>query len=56
MRTVDREKKEVLLVEMTCTWIGNRGKKETEKTTKVHLLDDKWNRDTRGTWLNRLTS
>ena len=31
---VDKEKKEVLLMEMTCPWIGNRGKNETEKTTK----------------------
>ena len=31
---VDKEKKQVLLMEMTCSWIGNTGKKETEKTTK----------------------
>lgn len=35
---VDKEKKEVLLMEMTCPWIGNRGKKETEKTTKYAPL------------------
>ena len=34
---VDKEK-EVLLIEMTCPWIGNRGKKETEKTTKYAPL------------------
>ena len=37
MRIVDKEKK-VLLMEMTCPWIGNRGKKETEKTTKYAPL------------------
>ena len=31
---VDKAKKEVLLMEMTCSWIGNRGIEETEKTTK----------------------
>ena len=31
---VDKAKKEVLLMEMTCPWIGNRGIEETEKTTK----------------------
>ena len=37
VRKVDKEKKEVLLMEMTCLgmWIGNRGKKETEKTTRT---------------------
>ena len=25
-------------MEMTCPWIGNRGKKETEKTTKYATL------------------
>ena len=34
----DKEKKEVLLMEMTCPRIGNRGKKETEKTTKYAPL------------------
>ena len=38
MRLVDKEKKEVLLVEMTCPWIRNRGKKETEKTIKYAPL------------------
>ena len=38
VRLVDKEKKEVLLVEMTCPWIGNRGKIETEKTTKYAPL------------------
>ena len=38
MRIVDKEKKEVLLMEMTCLWIENRGKKETEKTTKYAPL------------------
>ena len=38
VRLVDKEKKEVLLMEMTCLWIGNRGKKETEKTTKYAPL------------------
>ena len=38
VRLVDKEKKEVLLMEMTCRWIGNRGKKETEKTTKYAPL------------------
>ena len=34
VRIVDKEKKEVLLIEMMCPWIGNKGKKETENTTK----------------------
>ena len=40
VRKVDKEKKAVLLMEMTCLgmWIGNRGKKETEKTTKYAPL------------------
>ena len=38
VRLVDKEKKEVLLMEMTCPWIGNRGKIETEKTTKYAPL------------------
>ena len=38
MRLVDKEKKKVLLIEMTCPWIGNGGKKETEKTTKYAPL------------------
>ena len=38
VRLVDKEKKEVLLMEMTCPWIGNRGKKETEKATKYAPL------------------
>ena len=38
VRLVAKEKKEVLLMEMTCPWIGNRGKKETEKTTKYAPL------------------
>ena len=38
VRKVDKEKKEVLLMEMMCPWIGNRGKKETEKTTKYAPL------------------
>ena len=38
VRLVDKEKKEVLLMEMTCLLIGNRGKKETEKTTKYAPL------------------
>ena len=38
VRLVDKEKKEVLLMEMMCPWIGNRGKKETEKTTKYAPL------------------
>ena len=37
VRIVDKEK-EVLLMEMTCPWIGNRGEKETEKTTKYAPL------------------
>ena len=38
VRIVDKEKKEALLMEMTCPWIGNRGKKETEKITKYAPL------------------
>jgi len=38
VRLVDKDKKEVLLMEMTCPWIGNTGKKETEKTTKYAPL------------------
>ena len=38
VRLIDKEKKEVLLMEMTCPWIGNRGKKETEKITKYAPL------------------
>ena len=40
VRLVDKEKREVymLLMEMTCPWIGNRRKKETEKTTKYATL------------------
>ena len=38
VRLVDKEKEEVLLMEMTCQWIGNRGKKETEKTPKYAPL------------------
>ena len=38
VRIVDKETKEVLLMEMTCPWIGNRGKKEIEKTTKYAPL------------------
>ena len=38
VRLVDKDKKEVLLMEMTCPWIGNRGKKETEETTKYAPL------------------
>ena len=38
VRLVDKEKKEVLLVEMTYPWIGNRVKIETEKTTKYAPL------------------
>ena len=38
VRIVDKEKKVVLLMEMTCPLIGNRGKKETEKTTKYAQL------------------
>ena len=38
VRLVDKEKKDVLLVEMTCRWIGNRVKIETEKTTKYAPL------------------
>ena len=38
VRLVDKDKKEVLLMEMTRPWIGNRGKKETEKTTKYAPL------------------
>ena len=35
VRKVDKEKKEVLLMEMTCPWIGNRGKKRNRKDHKV---------------------
>ena len=35
---VDKAKKEVLLMETTCPWIGNRGIEETEKTTKYAPL------------------
>ena len=35
---VDKAKKEVLLIEMTCPWIGNGGIEETEKTTKYAPL------------------
>ena len=38
VRIVDKEKKEALLMKMTCPWIGNREKKETEKTTKYAPL------------------
>ena len=38
MRIADKKEKEVLCMEMTCPWIGNRGKKETEKTTKYATL------------------
>ena len=37
-RIVDKEKKEVLFMEMTCPWIRKRGKKEIEKTTKYAPL------------------
>ena len=38
VRIVDKEKREVLHMEMTCPWIRNRVKKETEKTTKYAPL------------------
>ena len=40
VRLVDKEKKEVFLMEIRCPWIGNRGKKETDtkKTTKYAPL------------------
>ena len=38
VRLVDKEKKEVFFMEMTCPWIGNTGKKETEKTSKYASL------------------
>ena len=35
---VDKVKKEVLLIEMTCPWVENREKKSTEKTSKYGPL------------------
>ncbi|XP_068731205.1 uncharacterized protein [Montipora capricornis] len=56
LRIVDKEKKKVLLMEMTCPWFGNRGKKETEKTTKYAPLRWEMKEKYRGTWLNRSAS
>ena len=56
VRLEDKEKKEVLLMEMKCPWIGNRGKKETEKTTKYAPLRWEMKDIYPGTWLNRSTS
>ena len=33
-RIVDKEKKKILLLEMSCPWMENRKAKETEKTLK----------------------
>ena len=41
VRLVDKEKKEVLLREMTCPWIGNRGKKKEKRPQSMHHLDRK---------------
>ena len=38
VRIVHKERKEVLHMEMTCPWIGNRGKEGAEKTTKYATL------------------
>ena len=35
---VDKVKKEVLRIEMTCPWVENREKKSAEKTNKYDLL------------------
>ena len=37
-RIVDHVKKKVLLIEMSCPWIDNRGKKDEEKTAKYGPL------------------
>lgn len=37
-RSVDRENKEMMLIEMTSPWMDNRKQKEEEKTFK-HALD-----------------
>lgn len=37
-RVEDIVNKKMLLIEMTCPWIENRGKKEEEKTLKYALL------------------
>ena len=35
-RFVDREIKEVMLIEMSCPWMDNRKQKEEEKTARQH--------------------
>ena len=37
-RFVDRENKEVMLIEMSCPWMDNRKQKEEEKTLKYAPL------------------
>ena len=41
LRLVDKDKKEVLLMEMTCPWIGNRGEKKQKRPQSMHHLDGK---------------
>ena len=36
--SVDHKSKKVLMVEMSCPWLGNRNKKETEKTEQYGPL------------------
>ena len=37
-RVVDKKKKKVLLLEMSCPWMANRKQKEEEKTSKYAPL------------------
>ena len=38
-RVVDKERKKVLLLEMSCPWMANRKQEEEEKTSKYAPLD-----------------
>ena len=38
VRTIDRKKRQVIALEMSCSWIESRSKKEEEKTLKYSPL------------------
>ena len=36
-RIVDRERRRITLLEMSCPWVDNRWQKEEEKTLKINI-------------------
>ena len=53
---IDKEKKKVVLLEMSCPWVSNREIKCAEKTSKYASLRYELEGDTRGTRLSSIIS